>query len=197
MSHYQKYAANKDMCDSYNAEFDGDYSVDQLIDDLEETLDLQGKGYISCIKKVIFLAKEQVILNKQLEEQDKETHALTKKNEKLKKELHGYKKGYERIKKHHKNFYDLYNEEKEKNKHLKGRLDYEMSKNEDLVKLSGGYSYHDVEDLQGEIDELKKEITHKNKKILEINKILHPEAFDDDEETEEETGFGGPPHYLK
>ena len=135
MSHYQKYAANKDMCDSYNAEFDGDYSVDQLIDDLEETLDLQGKGYIPCIKKVIFLAKEQVILNKQLEEQDKENEKLTmklkvlndtiditlnefkaleKEYEKVKKELHGYKKGYERVKKHHKMYYDMYNTEHEK-----------------------------------------------------------------------------------
>ena len=99
MSKYQNHAENKEMMETaFNVEYAGDYSVDDFLDDVEELLDLKGKGYITCIKKL-------------------------KGTEEKNKELHNYKKGYERVKKHHKAFYEMYNTEYDKNKKLTEKID--------------------------------------------------------------------------
>mgnify|MGYP003675285220 CR=1 FL=1 len=64
-----------------------DYSVDDFIDDVEEILNLKHKGYIACIKKIIFQDNQTIILNKQLEEADKACDKLKEKNDELVKNM--------------------------------------------------------------------------------------------------------------
>jgi len=73
MSNYQQYLTDT----SLNPEI-ADYGVEDFIDDVEETLNLKGKGYIACLKKIMFDAKETIILKKQIEEDKKHLDSLVK-----------------------------------------------------------------------------------------------------------------------
>lgn len=157
-----------------------DYSVDEFIDDVEETLNLEGKGYIACIQKIMFDAKEMIILNKQLEEADKQ---IAHKNKKFSEWCVENKELTEKI--------------------LEQAVEYDKlkEKNDELENMLGeSYSKHDVSDLKEENEKLKEDM----KKTWDyvstcgdtvesgLINLLNPPASDEEseEESEEEDLYG-------